>query len=132
MVAAKVRRSVFAGKLARSYFLSPDILCSPMSQASSPGRCCWPLSLIRCGGPSATRTLLGLALHGWCIRRRSLGPRLGLHRCVGQALATEAIAERIRSGGVWEAESNIKLLGLVPAPAAADWDAPFTVERVKF
>src|SRR4029077_17415814 len=27
-----------------------------MSQASSPGRCCWPLSLIRCGGPSATRT----------------------------------------------------------------------------
>ena len=24
----------------------PDILCSPMSQASSPGRCCWPLSLI--------------------------------------------------------------------------------------
>ena len=37
------------------------------------------------------------ALHGWCIRRRSLGPRLGLHRCVGQALATEAIAECIRS-----------------------------------
>src|SRR5262249_8950445 len=27
-----------------------------MSQASSPGRCCWPLFLIRCGGPSATRT----------------------------------------------------------------------------
>src|ERR1700730_14141954 len=27
-----------------------------MSQASSPGRCWWPLSLIRCGGPSATRT----------------------------------------------------------------------------
>src|SRR5262249_24972840 len=40
----------------------------------------------------------------------ALGPRLGLHRCVGQALATEAIAERIRSGGVWEAESNIELL----------------------
>src|SRR6516164_4590311 len=31
-------------------------LCSPISQASSPGRCCWPLSLIRCGGPSAIRT----------------------------------------------------------------------------
>src|SRR6266481_5689195 len=42
------------------------------------------------------------------------------------------IAECIRSGGVWEAESNIKLLGLVPAPATAHWDAPFTVERVKF
>src|SRR3981081_1078288 len=27
-----------------------------MSQASSPGRCCCPLSLIRCGGPSAVRT----------------------------------------------------------------------------
>jgi hypothetical protein len=40
MVAAKVRRSVFAGRLARWYFFSPDILCSPMSQASSPGRCC--------------------------------------------------------------------------------------------
>ena len=26
------------------------------SQASSSGTCCWPLSLIRCGGPSATRT----------------------------------------------------------------------------
>src|SRR3954469_16219010 len=37
-------------------FLLSEILCSPMSQASSPGRCCWPLSLIRCGGPSATRT----------------------------------------------------------------------------
>jgi hypothetical protein len=49
---------------------------------------------------------------------------------MGQAFATEAIAESIRSGGVWEAESNIKLLGLVPAPATAHWDAPFTVERI--
>ena len=31
---------------------------------------------------------------------------------MGQALATEAIAECIRRGGFWEAESNIKLLGL--------------------
>jgi len=45
-------------------------------------------------------------------------------------LATEAIAECIRSGGVREAESNMKLLGLVPAPATARWDAPFTVERI--
>ena len=37
-------------------FLSPELRCSPISQASSPGRCCWPLSLIRCGGPSAVRT----------------------------------------------------------------------------
>jgi len=50
---------------------------------------------------------------------------------VGQALATEAIAECIRSGGVWEAESNIELLGLVSTSAAADWDAAFTVKRVK-
>jgi hypothetical protein len=49
---------------------------------------------------------------------------------VGQALATEATTECIRSGGVWEAESNIKLLGLVPAPATPHWDAPFTVERI--
>src|SRR3954471_15784799 len=27
-----------------------------MSHASSPGRCCWPLFLMRCGGPSAVRT----------------------------------------------------------------------------
>src|SRR5262249_37167555 len=37
-------------------FLLSDILCSPINQASSPGRCCCPLSLIRCGGPSAPRT----------------------------------------------------------------------------
>src|SRR5215472_13763101 len=64
------------------------------------------------------------------MRRRSRGPRLGLAQCVGQALATEAIAECIRSGGVGEAESNIELLGLVPTPAAADWDASVTVERI--
>jgi hypothetical protein len=51
---------------------------------------------------------------------------------VGQALATEAIAECIRSDGIWEAESNIGLLCLAPTPAVADWDAPFTVEGVKF
>jgi len=50
---------------------------------------------------------------------------------VRQALATEAIAESIRSGGVWEAESNMELLDLVSIPAASDWDASFTVERVK-
>ena len=33
-------------------------------------------------------------------------------------------------GGVWEAESNIELLGLVRTPAAADWDASVTVERI--
>jgi hypothetical protein len=49
---------------------------------------------------------------------------------MGQALATEAIVECIRSGGVGEAESNIELLGLVPTPAAADWDASVTVERI--
>ena len=47
-----------------------------------------------------------------------------------QALATEAIAESIRSGGVWEAESNMELLDLVSIPAASDWDASFTVERI--
>jgi hypothetical protein len=49
---------------------------------------------------------------------------------MGQALATEAIAEFIRSGGVWEAESNIELLDIVPTPATADWDASVTVERI--
>jgi hypothetical protein len=43
---------------------------------------------------------------------------------------TEAIAECIRSGGVWETESNMELFDLVPIPAAADWDAPFTVKRI--
>jgi hypothetical protein len=50
----------------------------------------------------------------------------------GKALATEAIAECIRSGGVWEAESNIDLLDLVSTPAAADWDASVTVKRINF
>src|SRR6266516_584250 len=58
------------------------------------------------------------------------GPRLGLIRCVGQALATEAIAEYIRGGGVWEAESNIEWLDLVATSAAADWDASLTMERI--
>jgi hypothetical protein len=49
---------------------------------------------------------------------------------VGQALATEPMAECIRSGGVWEAESNIDLLDLVSIPAAADWDASLTVKRI--
>ena len=51
-------------------------------------------------------------------------------RRVGQAHAPEAIAECIRSGGVWEAESNIDLLDLVPIPPAADWDTSFTVKCI--
>ena len=64
------------------------------------------------------------------LLRRSRGLRPGIIRCVGQALAPEAIAECIRSGGVWEAESNIDLLDLLPTPAAADWDAVVTMERI--
>jgi hypothetical protein len=45
-------------------------------------------------------------------------------------VATEAVAECIRSSSVWEAESNKALLGLVSTPAAADWDASVTVERI--
>jgi len=44
--------------------------------------------------------------------------------------ATEAITECIRSGGIWEAESNIEWFDLVSTPAAADWDASFTMERI--
>jgi hypothetical protein len=51
---------------------------------------------------------------------------------VAQALAAEAIAECIRSGGVWEAESNIELLDLVATPAATNWDMSFAVERIDF
>jgi hypothetical protein len=57
------------------------------------------------------------------------------HRRLGEIVgqvATEAIAECIRSGGVWETESNMELLNLVSIPAAADWDASFTVERINF
>jgi hypothetical protein len=49
---------------------------------------------------------------------------------VSQTLATEAIAECIRSGGVWETESNMEMLDLVSIPAAAHWDASVTVERI--
>src|SRR5215471_6647764 len=44
------------------------------------------------------------------------------YRSRRQALATEAIAECVRSSGVREAESNIDLLDLVSIPAAADWN----------
>jgi hypothetical protein len=57
-------------------------------------------------------------------------PRLGILRCIRQALATEAVAECICCCGVGKAESNIDLLAFVPAPAAADRDASLTVERV--
>jgi hypothetical protein len=50
---------------------------------------------------------------------------------VGQAFATEVIAECIGSCGIWEAESNMELLDLVSTPAAANCDAAFTVERFK-
>ena len=46
-----VRRQV--GKVV---FALAEARRSPMSQASSPGMCCAPLSWMRCGGPSATRT----------------------------------------------------------------------------
>jgi hypothetical protein len=49
---------------------------------------------------------------------------------MGQAFATEAIAECIRSGGIWETESNMELLELVSITAASDWDASVTVERI--
>jgi hypothetical protein len=49
---------------------------------------------------------------------------------IGQALATEAIAECIRSGSLSEAESNTDLLDLVSIPAAADWDASFSVKSI--
>jgi hypothetical protein len=49
---------------------------------------------------------------------------------VGEAFTTEAIAECIRNGGVWEAESNIDLLDLASIPAAADRDASFTVKCI--
>jgi hypothetical protein len=56
----------------------------------------------------------------------------GSRRCVHQALATETIAECIGSGTIWKAESNVEWLDLVSAPAAADWDVSFTVERINF
>ena len=79
---------------------------------------------------SALRPFSPAASEPGASSRRTRGPRLGLHWCVGQALTTEAIAECIRSGGVWEAESNLECLDLVSTPAASDWDASVTVERI--
>src|SRR5215467_4147297 len=60
-----------------------------------------------------------------------IGSSLLLLICwLDQAVATEAIAECIRSGGLSEAESNINLLDLVSTPAAADWDASFAVKCI--
>jgi hypothetical protein len=60
--------------------------------------------------------------------RHSRGPRLELCGCVGQAFTTEAIPECIRGGGIREAESNMRLLGILSATAAANRDAPLAVE----
>jgi hypothetical protein len=49
---------------------------------------------------------------------------------VGQALTTEALAECICSGGVWETESNMELLDLVSIPAAANWNPSVPVECI--
>jgi hypothetical protein len=54
MVAAKERRSASpAGRRDSIFSLTTTVFAD--SQASSPGRCCCPLSLIRCGGRSANR-----------------------------------------------------------------------------
>jgi hypothetical protein len=63
--------------------------------------------------------------------RRSGGRHLDL-ACVRQALTTEAIPECLRSGNIWEAESNVEWLDLVSTAAAADWDLSLTVERINF
>jgi hypothetical protein len=80
------------------------------------------------GGDGGRRPLEHDDLGRWC-GGWALNPFHG--RCrVGQAFASEAIAECIRSGGVWKTESNMELLDLVSIPAAADWDASLTVERI--
>ena len=69
-----------------------------MSQASSPGRCCWRLSLIRCGGPSAMRTRMAakraLSFPFVPVRQLMRGrPRLPLRRgsyALGAAAARTA------------------------------------------
>src|SRR5262249_32834561 len=58
-------------------------------------------------------------------------PRLRASRPVrGSSTRHQAIAECIRSGGVWEAESHIEWLDLVSTPATADRDASVTMERI--
>jgi hypothetical protein len=72
-----------------------------------------------------------LVLHWRCIRRRRRNPRFGLRGCIGKALPSEAIAKGIRSCSVGKAETKVKSLGHLPAPAAVDRDAAFTVEGVE-
>jgi hypothetical protein len=75
----------------------------------------------------------GFAAHGLDLDRLTQWALQELHlRCdeLIAALAPKAIAQCIRSDAVWEAESNRELLSLVSAPAAADGDASFTVERI--
>src|SRR5262249_27595442 len=77
----------------------------PTSQASSPGRCCWPLSLIRCGGPSATRTrtaVNGIRQHAakahTAAMARSISARAisGFVRAVRHSAGTPARSNRDR------------------------------------
>jgi hypothetical protein len=51
-------------------------------------------------------------------------------RVHGSSTHHEAIAECIRSGDVWETESNMELLDLVSIPVATAWIASVTVERI--
>jgi hypothetical protein len=64
-----------------------------------------------------------------CRSRRSRVTGFGFAGAC-QALTTEAFAEFIRSGGVWETESNMELLDVVSIPATADWDPSLTMERI--
>jgi hypothetical protein len=57
MASAVIASSMSCGTRFLQHGLLRLISCNASSPpASSPGRCCWPLSLIRCGGPSAIRT----------------------------------------------------------------------------
>jgi hypothetical protein len=89
-------------------------LCAPLSTLRRDHRGPLRMTRGRCGS---------LLLH-----RKGLAPSTP-SRSPG-AFAPEAMAECIRNGGVWEAESNIDLLALVSILAAADRDASFTVKCI--
>jgi len=88
--------------------------------------------LRRLGAIAVTRTHFAYRIDLWDASGDNIVEHLAGVEDYELALATEAIAECIRSGSVGEAESNIGLLCLVPTPATSHWDVPFTVEGVKF
>jgi hypothetical protein len=64
------------------------------------------------------------------VKGRSARQAAPLALTANRSSACKLLPKGISGGGVGKAKANMELLGLVSTPAAADWDASCTVERI--